>query len=136
MVAAQGAVPLQEHTGQFGCHDGYLRGFGLITDGKVSEVTVAHQLAFAPGTMVADDRGYNDYRLFAEWTEAGVYFVTRLKANAQFKVIKEREPTQHRRITKDQTIHLTEVGALEKCPIQLRHIKAFREDPEEILVFP
>ena len=58
MVAAQGAVPLQEHTGQFGCHDGYLRGFGLITDGKVPEVTVAHQLAFAPGTMVADNRGW------------------------------------------------------------------------------
>ena len=48
-------------------HDGYLPCFGIITDGKVHEVKVAHQIHFAPGTIVVDDRGYNDYRLFASW---------------------------------------------------------------------
>ncbi len=81
-------------------HDGYLPSFGLITDGKVQEVTVARQFSFAPGTIVVDDRGYNDYRLFAEWTAAEIFFVTRLKANAQFEVVEEREPPQHRRIPK------------------------------------
>jgi hypothetical protein len=63
-------------------HEGYLPSFGVITEGKVSDVKVAHQLSFDPGTVVVDDRGYNDYRLFAKWTEGGVYFVTRMKDNA------------------------------------------------------
>jgi len=116
-------------------HDGYLPCFGVITDGKVPDVTVAHQLAFASGTMVVDDRGYNDYRLFAEWTETEVFFVTRLKANAQFEVVEEHEPPQHRRILKDQTIRLTGSGGPEKCPYLLRRIEAVREDTGDILVF-
>lgn len=116
-------------------HDGYLPCFGVITDGKVQDVKVAHQLAFAPGTVVVDDRGYNDYRLFAEWTKTGVFFVTRLKANAQFEVVEEREPPQHRRILKDQAIRLTGPGAQEKCPYRLRRIEAVREDTGDILVF-
>lgn len=63
-------------------HDGYLPAFGVITDGKVHDVKVAQTLSFAPGTVVVDDRGYNDYRLFAQWTEQGVFFVTRMKDNA------------------------------------------------------
>ena len=116
-------------------HDGYLPCFGVITDGKVQDVTVAHQLAFAPGTIVVDDRGYNDYRLFAEWTETEVFFVTRLKANAQFEVVEEREPPQHRRILNDQTIRLTGSGGPEKCPHLLRRIEAVREETGDILVF-
>jgi IS4 transposase len=116
-------------------HDGYLPCFGVITDGKVPDVTVAHQLAFAPGTIVVDDRGYNDYRLFAEWTETEVFFVTRLKANAQFEVVEEREPPQHRRILNDQTIRLTGSGGPEKCPHLLRRIEAVREETGDILVF-
>jgi len=33
----------------------------------------------APGSIVAMDRGYNDCKLFAQWIEDGIYFVTRLK---------------------------------------------------------
>lgn len=117
-------------------HDGYLPCFGLITNGKVPDVTVAHQLAFAPGTIVVDDRGYdNDYRHFAEWTETEVFFVTRLKANAQFEVVEEHEPPPHRRILKDQTILLIGSGGPEKCPHVLRRIEAMREDTGDILVF-
>lgn len=86
-------------------HDGYLPCFGVITDGSVHDVKVAHQLSFAPGTIVVDDRGYNDYRIFATWTGAEVFFVTRLKDHAQFKVVAKREPPQHRRILNDQIIH-------------------------------
>jgi len=116
-------------------HDGYLPCFGIITDGKVHDVKVAHQIGFAPGTIVVDDRGYNDYRLFAKWTDAQVFFVTRMKDNAQFEVLEQREAPQNRGILKDQTIQLTGVGAQEKCPHRLRRIEAVREDTVEILVF-
>jgi hypothetical protein len=116
-------------------HDGYLPCFGLITDGKVSDVKAAWQIDFAPGTIVVDDRGYNDYRLFANWTEAGVYFVTRMKDNALFEVVEEREPPQNRNIVKDQIIRLTGTGAQKKCPNLLRRVEAIREDTGEMLVF-
>jgi hypothetical protein len=116
-------------------HDGYLPCFGIITEGSVHDVKVAQQIHFAPGTIVVDDRGYNDYRLFAKWTEAGVFFVTRMKDNAQFEVIEEREPPQNRHILRDQTIELSGAGAQEKCPHRLRRIEAVREDTGETLVF-
>jgi hypothetical protein len=116
-------------------HDGYLPCFGLITDGKVADVKAAWQIDFAPGTIVVDDRGYNDYRLFADWTESGVYFVTRMKDNALFEVVEEREPPRNRNIVKDQIIRLTGTGAREKCPHLLRRVEAIREDTGETLVF-
>src|SRR5260370_16294306 len=69
-------------------HDGYLPSFCMITTGKVHDVTVARTLKFQPGTIVVDDRGYNDYELFGSWTDQGVYFVTRLKDNAVYRVVK------------------------------------------------
>jgi len=116
-------------------HDGYLPCFGLITEGKVHDVRAAHQIQFAPGTVVVDDRGYNDYRLFAKWTETGVYFVTRMKDNARFEVIEEHAVPQNRNILKDQTIRLTGTGAQDKCPHLLRRVEAVREDTGGILVF-
>ena len=116
-------------------HDGYLPCFGIITDGKVADVKAAHQIHFAPGTIVVDDRGYNDYRLFANWTNAGVYFVTRMKDNALFDVIEEREVPRNRNILKDQTIRLSGTGAQEKCPHLLRRVEAIRGDTGGILVF-
>jgi hypothetical protein len=116
-------------------HDGYLPSFGLITEGKVHDVKAAHQMSFAAGTIVVDDRGYNDYRLFAKWTEAGVFFVTRMKDNALYEVIEERTPPQHRGILSDQIIELSGAGARHKCPHRLRRIEAVREDTGDILVF-
>ena len=84
---------------------------------------------------MVDDRDYNDYRLFAEWTDSGVCFVTRMKDNTQFEVVEEREPPQNRNILKDQTIRLTGTGAQEKCPHLLRRVEAAREDTGDILVF-
>lgn len=116
-------------------HDGYLPCFGVLTEGKVHDVKVAHQLSFAPGTVVVDDRGYNDYRLFARWTEQQVFFVTRMKDNAQYEVVAEHEVPQHRGILADQTIRLSGVGAQDKCPHLLRRVAAVRADTGEILVF-
>jgi len=116
-------------------HDGYLPSFGIITDGSVADVKVAHRIDFAAGTIVVDDRGYDDYRLFAKWTEQGVFFVTRMKSNACFEVLEQRPPPQNRNIVSDQTIRLTGEGAQEKCPHRLRRVEARREDTGEILVF-
>lgn len=116
-------------------HDGYLPCFAVITDGKVHEVKVAKMLAFPAETLVVYDRGYNDYRLFGEWTEQGVYFVTRMKDNTQYVITEEREPPQHRGIVADQVIELTGVKAEERCPHALRRIETVHPETGQTLVF-
>jgi hypothetical protein len=114
-------------------HDGYLPKFAVITDGKVSDFEVARHLSFAAGTIVVEDRGYTDYERYARWTEAGVFFVSRLRDNALFEVLEERQVVAHANVLEDQLIQLT--GKPYKCPQPLRRVVAAREDTGELLVF-
>ena len=50
------------------------------------------------------DRGYNDYKLFAYWTSNGIFFVTMLKENADYSVIKNLKLPKNRNILADQLI--------------------------------
>ena len=68
-------------------HDGYLPSFAVITEGKKHEVRVARQMQFAPGAILVFDRGYTDYEWFTNLTKQAVYFVTRLKENADYGVV-------------------------------------------------
>ncbi|MCP5274250.1 MAG: IS4 family transposase [Burkholderiales bacterium] len=103
-------------------HNGYLPEFAVITDGKTSDIEVGRTLAFPTGSIVAMDRGYIDYAWFNQLTNNGVYFVTRLKSNACYKVI-ERHPIQKNKgVVSDHTIMFTGNDALKKCPIPVRRI--------------
>jgi hypothetical protein len=116
-------------------HDGYLPSFAVITDGKTSDITVARQLHFDPHTIVVDDRGYNDYTLFGKWCANNIYFVTRMKDNTVYKVVKIYPLPRDRHIIRDEIIELTGVGAYEKCPYQLRRVEFYNEVKQESLVF-
>ena len=116
-------------------HDGYLPSFAVVTEGKVADVKVAQGLSFEPGTVVVDDRGYNDYGLFARWTATGISFVTRMKDNALYEVVETHPIPQHRQVLKDQTIRLTGRGAQEKCPVLLRRVEVWNPEKEDVLVF-
>jgi hypothetical protein len=117
-------------------HDGYLPRFALITDGKVHDVAVAQQITFTPGTIVVEDRGYTDYALYGKWTAAEVFFVSRMRSNARFEVVQERNlPAHNALLLKDQIIRLNAKYGYDKCPYLLRRIEALREDTGEVLVF-
>jgi Domain of unknown function (DUF4372)/Transposase DDE domain len=116
-------------------HDGYLPSFAIVTEGNVSDVKVAHQFHFDPGTIVVDDRGYNDYALFGKWTSQSVYFVTRMKENALYEVVGAKKLSKNRNILKDELIEFKDPKAREKCPYPLRRIEVFDPDKKEVLVF-
>ena len=118
-------------------HDGYLPSFCVITDGKTHDVRVARRLRFDPGTIVVMDRGYVDYAWFGRLTSQGVFFVTRLKDNATYKVVEKREVPYHTRglVLRDEVIQLTGSGAETKCPHPLRRIEFYDETSELLLVF-
>jgi IS4 transposase len=85
-------------------HDDYLPRYVLITDAKKSDVRVAQSLDLNPGSIIAMDRGYNDYALFGKWTAQDVFFVTRLKDNASFEVVETRPVPAGTNVRKDEII--------------------------------
>jgi hypothetical protein len=115
-------------------HDGYLPDFVYISNGKRHDVTVARQLKLAAGSIIAMDRGYNDYRLFARWTEEGVYFVTRLKDNADYEVIEQRSLPERRNILADELIGFRGPKASKDCPCALRRVVVWDKDNERQIV--
>ena len=80
------------------------------------------------------DRGYNDYKLFAYWTANGIFFVTRLKENADYMVIEERAIPKNRNIVSDQLIRVTGFYAQKHCPYLLRRVVVWDKVKEREIV--
>lgn len=115
-------------------HDGYLPVFATVTEGDVHEVNVAWDLNFPKGSILAVDMGYTDYALYARWTHEGIFFVTRQKGNAAYRVVDEHRVPQNRNILKDQIIEFTGYYAKKDCPHLLRRIEVWDEEFSRILV--
>jgi len=106
-------------------HSGYLPEFITITDGKVADVTAGRCINFPKGSIIVYDRGYNDYAWFNLLTSKEIIFVTRIKKNAQYKVIKSHKVNSKQSVIRDETIKFTGVQISKKCPIKLRLITYF-----------
>jgi hypothetical protein len=115
-------------------HDGHLPVFGLVTSGKVADVTVAQNMDFPRGSIVALDRGYIDYKLFTRWTRQGVFFVSRLKVRADILAVTSRPVPAGGRILKDQIIRLKPFEAGRPDLEDLRRVVVWLEDKQEELV--
>jgi len=108
-------------------HDDYLPRWVLLTEAKTSDVRVAQWLDLNAGSIVALDRGYNDYALFGKWTERDVFFVTRLKANAAYEVVESAMGPLPRHILADELIRFTGGQAVKDCPHLLRRVVVWDE---------
>jgi IS4 transposase len=115
-------------------HDGYFPTFAYISNGKKHDVTIARKISFPPSSIIAMDRGYNDYKLFSSWTENKIFFVTRMKNNADFKVIEELITPRNIDVFSDQLIQFTGFYAQKKCPHVLRRIVVWDNQNEREIV--
>jgi hypothetical protein len=113
-------------------HDGYLPSFAVITEGKISDIKVAHNLHFDPNTIVVDDRAYVDYELYRQWSSQKVYFVTRLKSNATYEVVSQNPIAWRSTVIEDEIIRLKSI----KSPdYYLRRIRYWDKVTDEVYVF-
>lgn len=115
-------------------HDGYLPTFATVTEGDVHEVNVAWELKLPKGSILAVDMGYTDYALFEKWILDGIFFVTRQKGNAAYRVVEENKVPQNRNILKDQIIEFTGYYAKKNCPHLLRRIEVWDQEFNRTLV--
>lgn len=115
-------------------HQGCLPSWAHITGGKVHDVTPARLLRLPPGTVVAMDRGYNDYTLFGQWCCDKVYFVTRLKSNAIYRVIESRPVPATGPVLSDELIVLDSKKGRMQCPHTLRRVTVWDAKNLRVLV--
>ena len=116
-------------------HDGYLPAFGVVTDGKYSELKVARSLNLEAGTILAIDRGYNDYEWFGQLTRDGVFFVTRMKTNTVYKTVEVCAVPEKGNVLSDQIVTMPSLDKAGEEPILFRRIEYWNADKQEILVF-
>ena len=105
-------------------HNGYIPAFVTVTDAKTHESRMAKALELPKGSIVVFDKGYISYLWFRLLDVAGVFFLTRLKKNATYKLLERRPVNRKTGVTSDHTIEVASEGKT----LRLRRI-GYR-DPE------
>ena len=116
-------------------HQGLLPSYAVVTEGRVHESRVARMLRFAPGTIVVFDRGFTDYAWFSSLDADGVYFVTRMKDNADYGVLERRLVPERGPVRRDEIIFLYKLARAGERDLFLRRIEVWDEVQQRTLVF-
>jgi IS4 transposase len=78
-----------------------------MTDGKVHEINWAKETLKLPkGSFAVFDRGFTDYSWYSTLMADGIFFVTRLKSNADVEYLLKRAGRKSPGVTNDQQIKL------------------------------
>ena len=107
-------------------HAGYLPAFATITESRTSDIEVARTLSLPKGSIVVCDKGYDDYSWYTALTRQGVYFVSRQKRGARYRVVERRTVNKLHGLICDQTIELTGLKSRKEKLARLRRI-AYRD---------
>jgi len=83
-------------------HAGYLPEILAVTAWKKHDVTVGRTLKIPKGSIVAVDKGYNDYAWYKKLTDNGIFFLTHLKTNAQYRIVSRRKVPKGKGLNCDQ----------------------------------
>src|SRR5271157_3953719 len=116
-------------------HQGLLPSFAVVTEGRVHESRIARTLRFEPGTIVVLDRGYTDYAWFSALDADGVYFVTRMKDNADYGVLERRPVPERGPVQRDEIIFLYKLARSGGRDLFLRRIEVWDDTQGRTLVF-
>jgi hypothetical protein len=107
----------------------------IITPGKVHDVNILDELAFDPGAFYVMDRGYVDFGRLHRIHRASAFFVTRTKANFQFRRRYSAPVDKTAGIRFDQTVVLTGFYSHRQYPDALRRIGYTDPDTDKTLIF-
>ena len=103
-------------------HAGHFPVFATVTDGIRHDVPIGREFDFPRGSVVVIDKGYTDYGWYKQLTEKGIFFVTRQRANAKYRVVERRIANRALGVTSDQVIELTGLQLKNKAMPRFRRI--------------
>jgi len=103
-----------------------------ISQAKVSDRRGVDDFRYPKDTIIVDDRGYFDCKLFKQRVDDENWFVCRIKDNTLYEVVEERElpNKEDQHILLDEEIHLTGKPAVETKmnQVRLRRIVVYIEE--------
>ena len=110
-------------------HDGLIPAFAALTPGKIGDQTQAKLMKFPAGSVVVFDRGYMDYKWHNQLTHNGIFWVTRIRTGARYRVLERRSVDKSSGVISDQTIKYT---SLRSSKNNLRPVRLVGyRDPED-----
>jgi len=109
-------------------HDGLIPAFAAVTVGKTGDQTQAQLMQFPKGSVLVFDKGYADYSWHNQLTDQGIFWVTRIRGNAKYRVIKRCKVNRSQGVTSDQIIEYTSIRSSKNNLRAVRRV-GFR-DPE------
>jgi transposase len=105
-------------------HQGKIPCFVVQSNAREHDTKKVREVPYETGDVLVFDRGYADYAFFASICEKKAYFVTRLKKNAVYKLVKKNPVKEGGNIISDYEIIIPSLSK----GITLRKITA--RDPE------
>jgi putative transposase len=109
-------------------HAGYLPSFAVMTNGNVHEQRIAWNIPLEKGDVAVFDKAYNSFEWLKTLDNTGVFFVTRLKDNADYRVVERIDVSGMKNISSDQVIDLNGILSKQKYPGRLRRIRSLDPD--------
>lgn len=118
-------------------YEGCLPVFAQVTNARKHEVKIAQNLQFPAGSVVVFDMGYIDYTWLFNLDSSKVFFVTRLKDNADYSILKRRKIDKKNdpNMRQDAVIQLNGFYTSKHYPSALRMVRILDSISGEELIF-
>ncbi|MGH6885509.1 MAG: IS4 family transposase, partial [Geminicoccales bacterium] len=114
---------------------GAIPSFIHISDGKLHDVNALDLLIPEAGSIYVMDRAYLDFERLFTLHQAGAFFVTRAKSNADLRRVYSAPSDRTQGIICDQTVMLSGFYSQQSYPIHLRRIRFKDIESGKTLVF-
>ena len=114
---------------------GNIPSFIHVSDGKLHDVNVLDMMIPEPAAIYVLDRAYLDFERLFDLHEAGAFFVTRAKSNADLRRVYSAPSDRAQGIICDQTVALSGFYSQKHYPHQLRRIRFKDPESEKTLIF-
>ena len=114
---------------------GNIPSFIHVSDGKLHDVNVLDMMIPEPAAIYVMDRAYLDFERLFGLHEAGAFFVTRAKSNADLRRVYSAPSDRAQGIICDQTVALSGFYSHKHYPHHLRRIRFKDPESEKKLIF-
>lgn len=114
---------------------GNIPSFIHISDGKLHDVNVLDMMMPEPAAIYVMDRAYLDFERLFGLHQAGAFFVTRAKSNADLRRVYSAPSDRAQGIICDQTVALSGFYSHKNYPHYLRRIRFKDPETEKTLIF-
>ena len=106
-----------------------------ITTGNVHDVQQLMNLTQESGVIYVLDRGYVDYKSLYSIELRGSVFVSRMKSNGAYKIVKKNRSSGDEAVISDVMIELTGVNTKRNYPKAIRKVKYYDEETKKTYEF-